>query len=245
LELKKMVKLANPLFYPASVFIGGLFLVVGVRLMRLPNPVVVPGAILIATLTASVLKTQTSPTIELDNPVLSRELQSIRSQAQQLWQQADALKVEATRLLTEAHQLELLGTVEYACDRIRELPTQIDQLALRLQGKDALLSVEDLKKQLQTVETKRRNSTGLAQTQWTNLANSLQRNLTLVQQGQDARQAQLVNLSTLIAEAGGVLQQLQNKLRSANLNQQMVTDELKALSEELSGMQENATLLMS
>jgi chromosome segregation ATPase len=238
-----MVRLANPLVYPLSVMAGGLFLVTGVRLMRWPNAVVVPGAVAIATLAASALKTQAPP--ELDNPALSREVQSIQGQAQQLLKQANALKAEASRLLGDMHQLELLGMVEYACDRTQELPGQIDQLAQRLQGKDALLSVDTLKQQLKSVEAKQRLSSGLAQTQWAKLADSLKRNISLAQQGQDARQAQLVSLSTLIVEAGGLLQQLQNQLRSADLSNQTATDELKALSEALKGVQENASLLMS
>ncbi|MEM9484572.1 MAG: hypothetical protein AAGA83_12860, partial [Cyanobacteria bacterium P01_F01_bin.116] len=110
---------------------------------------------------------------------------------------------------------------------------------------NALLSVNDLERQLKQAENKVRNSKGVAQEQWGKLANSLKRNIALAQQGEDARQAQLANLSTLIAESGGVLQQLQNKLRTADLTSAVAADELRELSDEFKGFQENVDVLIA
>ncbi|MEM8807118.1 MAG: hypothetical protein AAGF01_13930 [Cyanobacteria bacterium P01_G01_bin.38] len=238
------MKLANPLHYPLAVLAGGLFLVVGVRLVRLPSMVAIPGAAAIATAGATFLKTREPIAIELDNPALSKELQAVRQQAQQLTQTADLLKTEATQVLTTAHQMELLGTVQYACDRTEALPTQIDQFARRMQGKDSLLSVTDLEKQLKDAQLKIQTSSGVAQMQWQNLAHRLEQNITLAQQGEDTRQAQLAQLSTLIAEAGGVLQQLQNKLRTTDFTSAVATEELKDLSDEFKSFQESVEVLV-
>ena len=239
------MKLANPLQYPLAVLAGGIFLVAGVRLGRLPAVAAIPGAIAIATVGAAVLKTREPDRVELTNKAIDREFQQVRQQAVALGTRADELNHEATKLLTASHQMELLGVVQYACDRTQELPKKIDQLALRMAGNDALLSVKDLERQLQQAEVKVRNSKGVAQAQWGQLANSLKRNIALAKQGEDARQAQLANLSTLIAESGGVLQQLQNKLRTADLTSSVATDELRELSDEVRGFQENVDVLIA
>ncbi|MBD0267968.1 MAG: hypothetical protein ICV77_06705 [Cyanobacteria bacterium Co-bin8] len=240
------MKLANPLQYPLAVLVGGLTLFLGVRLASLPSGVMLPAAAAIATLGATALKSRqpdSSPVLE--NPRLEQELQKTRQQALNLTQQATALQAEAQRLLTEAHQIELLGVVQYACDRSRKLPAKIDQLAQRLQGKDSLLSVTDLEKQLIEAERQRQNSSGVARQQWDTLIASLQRNRQLAQQGEDAREAQVVSLSTLILDAAGVLQQLQNKLRTADLSSSLAADEVRSLSTEFNGMQENMEVLIA
>ncbi|EKV03562.1 hypothetical protein Lepto7375DRAFT_5868 [Leptolyngbya sp. PCC 7375] len=239
------MKLANPLQYPLAVLAGGIFLIGGVRLGRLPAVVAIPGAVIIATAGAAVLKSREPDKVELANKSINREFQQVRQQAVALGSRADELNEEATRLLTDSDQIELLGVVQYACDRTQELPQKIDQLALRLEGKDALLSVDELQRQLKQAEAKVRNSKGIAQEQWGKLANSLKRNIALAQHGEDARQAQLANLSTLIAESGGVLQQLQNKLRTADLTSSVAADELRELSDEFKGFQENVDVLIA
>lgn len=239
------MKLANPLHYPLAVLAGGLVLVGGVRLVGLSSVVMLPASVAIATLGAAVLKSCEPETLGLDNPQLEQELQKTRQQAVNLSQQAASLQLEANRLLTATHQLELLGMVQYACDRTRELPSKIDQLARRLQGKDSLLSADDLKKQLTEAERKQRSSVGVAQEQWAKLAASLQRNIQLAKQGEDAREAQVVSLSTLILDAAGVLQQLQNKLRTADLDSSTTADEVRSLSDEFNSMQENMDVLIA
>ena len=239
------MKIANPLHYPLAVLCGGILCVLGVRLAQLPSWVVLPGAAIIATAGSVALKAREPENLGLGNAALERELQSVCEKVQLLTEQADALKAEATRLLTDANQMELLGTVQYACDRAHELPAKIDQLTHRLKGRDSLLSVADLQTQLTGVNAKLASSSGAAREQWAKLAHSLNRNIELAKQGEDARQAQIVSLSTLVSDAAGVLQQLQNKLRKADLSNAAEATELQTLSQEFSGFQENMELLIS
>ena len=239
------MKLANPLYYPMAVLAGAITLVAGVRVAQLPSVVMLPAAAAIASVGASLLKSREPETFNLDNPELERELQSVRTSAKVLADKANVLRLEAAQLLTDAFHIELLASVQYACDCAGELPTKIDQLARRLQGGDSLLSVSDLQQQMALVQEKLRSSTGVASVQLTKLAESLRRNIQLARQGQDARQAQVVSLSTLIQDSAGVLQELQNKLRNFDLTDSAQTTELRALSDELSSFQENVDLLVS
>ena len=77
------------------------------------------------------------------------------------------------------------------------------------------------------------------------LVTSLENNLRLAQKGQDARQAQVISLNTLVIESAGILQQLQNRLRTSDLNSSQEINQLKELSEELKNMQENVDLLIT
>ncbi len=239
------MKLVNPLLYPLAVLAGGTTLVIGVRLARLPSVVMLPTSILVATASASWLKSREPETLHLDNSQLAKELQAVYDSAKFLAQQATSLRLEALKLLTDSSQLELLAIVQYACDRAVELPSKIDQLSRRLGGSDSLLSVSDLQEQLTQVQNKLQSSSGIATEHLNQLATSLQRNIKLAQQGQDARQAQVVSLSTFIQDTAGVLQELQNKLRGANLNDPSVTLELRSLSEQFNSFQENVDLLVS
>lgn len=72
---------------------------------------------------------------------------------------------------------------------------------------------------------------------------SLIRNITLAKEGQSAREAQVFSLTNLITESAGILQQLQNKLRTADLTNSQELNDLQALSQELVILQENAYLL--
>lgn len=239
------MKLVNPLVYPLAVLAGGFFLVVGVRLVRLPSVVALPGAVAIATVGAAMLQSREPEVLELGNPKLEQELQQARQQADQIAAQANELQAESVKLLTETHQVDLLGVVQYACDRTRELPAKLDQLTQRLNSKGSILSADDLQKQLKAAKQKQLTSAGMAQEQWSRLVQSLQRNIELAQQGEDAREAQVVSLSTLIVDAAGTLQQLQNKLRSADLTNTSQTDELRELGLELNNMQENMDVLLT
>ncbi|MGF1459341.1 MAG: hypothetical protein ACFBSG_09980 [Leptolyngbyaceae cyanobacterium] len=239
------MKLANPLAYPLAVLAGSLFLVAGVRLIRLPSFIALPGAAAIATVGASWLKSREPESLGLDNPVLETELLQAKERALQLAAQANSLQAESVNLLTDASQVELLGIVQYACDRTRELPAQIDAMIDQLHRRGSLLSIEKLEQQLREAQHKLRTSSGAANEQWQRLITGLERNINLAKQGQDAWEAQVVNLSTLIVEAGGVLQQLQNKLRSADLNSTQQTDELRDLGLELNNMQEGMKVLIT
>lgn len=238
------LKLANPLHYPLATLAGGLVLFGGVRLAQLPSAGVLPVAAAIAALSAAALQARQPTAPTLDNPQLAQLLRQNQQQALQLTQQAEALRSEAHRLLTHPHQLELLGVVQYACDRSRELPDKLDQLTQRLQGSASLLSVTELQKQLAAAEQRQPQSSGAASNQWAQLAASLRRNIELAQQGRDAREAQVVSLSTLILEAAGGLQQLQNKLRTADLDNSQTADEVRDLSQTVSRLQETIEVLM-
>lgn len=238
------MKLANPLHYPISVLAGAVILVAGVRLANLPPVLAVPLAMAIGVGGAALQKAQTAQAT-LENPALERELQSTRQQARELAEKANNLRQESSRLLTDSAQMDLLVAVQAACDRATELPARVDQLSRRMQGADSLLEVSDLQQQLTEAETRLRASSGIAHEQLERLAESLRRNIRLAQQGQDARQAQVVSLSTLILDSAGVLQAMQNQLRSANLADTRQTEELRSLSDELSGFQENIALLVS
>lgn len=236
--------MANPLHYPLAVLAGAIALVIGVRVARLPSIVMLPAAAAIATAGAMVLKSQ-EPERLLDNPELERELQAVRTSAKALVDRANILRLEAAKLLTSADQIDLLAAVQYACDRAVELPAKIDQLARRMQGADSLLSVDELQRQLAQVQTQLQSSSGVAREQRGKLAASLRRNIQLARQGQDARQAQVASLSTLILDSAGVLQAMQNRLRTANLADVAQILELRSLSDELRVFQENVDLLIT
>lgn len=238
------MKVANPFYYPVAMLAGGVCLVAGARLVRSPNIITIPAAGAIALTTATVLKSRDPETIELENPALSRELQTVRLQGQKLSDTAQLLKGEATKLLADVADVDLLGTVQYVCDRIQDMPAKIDRLAHKMQGKESLLSVEETEKQLAGVKDKLKNSSGVAKTQWQTLAQQLAQNIALVQQGEDAREAQLAQLSTFIAQSGGVLQQLQNKLQTADLTSEMDAQALKTMGDDLKGFQDNVEVLL-
>jgi chromosome segregation ATPase len=239
------MKWINPLYSPAAVFLGCLTLVLGVRLAKGSSVIVVPVAIAVATVSAALLAPAASSAKPTRNPNLEKELSGIRQQAQTLAQKAQKLGAEAHQILGESPYMELLGTVQYACERTGELPTKIDELAQRLQGEDSILSVGELQHQLREVESKLKTRSGeAAQAQLQKLAESLRRNIQLAQQGQDARQAQVLSLSTLILESAGVLQTMQNQLRSLDLEDSTQTAQLQSLSNELRDFQENLDLLV-
>lgn len=235
---------ANPLHYPLAVGIAAIVLVLGVRIAGLPRWLMLILAVIIAILGAAWLQAQASRPTQLDNPELANELKSVRQRAKQLAAKAELLGQEAAQLLTSGDQLELLAILQLTCDRARELPQQLEQLAQRLQGPDSLLSVPELQQQLLRVQRKQANSAGISRDQLTQLAASLKRNIQLAQQGEDARQAQVVSLSTLISEAAEVLQQLQNKLRTADLSDREQTRELQSLSAAFTTTQESVDLLI-
>jgi chromosome segregation ATPase len=241
----RTMKLANPLYYPIAVLIGAIALVVGVRVANLPQGVMLPIAAITATAGATLLKSRQPETLGLENPELEQELRAVQQQSSRLATSAHTVRTEADRLLATSAQLELLGLVQYACDRASELPAKVDQLVQRMQGSDSLLSVTELQQQLQNVEIKLSASSGVAKDQLVRLADSLERNIQLARQGQDARQAQVASLSTVILDAAGMLQGLQNKLRTTDLTDVNETSELRSLSNEFKTAQETVDLLVS
>jgi chromosome segregation ATPase len=245
LILTMKLSLTNPLNYPLAVLAGCIPLVIGVRVLQLPSAVMIPTTVAIATASAMVLKQQQPATLGLDNPALEREILTAKQQAESLAAKASELRTEASQLLTEVSQLELLSTVQYACDRATELPAKIDDFTRKLRGSDSLLSVTELEQQKRAAEARsQKTADGPAREQLQQLIQSLERNIQLAQQGQDAREAQVVNLSRVIFDSAGVLQSMQNQLRTANLSDAIALDELQNLSNELNLFQENVDLLV-
>ena len=239
------MKLANPLYYPLPVLVGAITLVAGIRLAKLPSFVMLPVAGTIAIGGATLRKSQLPASLNLNNPELEADLLRLQQQAKTLTLKAENLRSEAAQTLTRSTQLDLLAAVQLACDRIQELPAKIVQLTQRMQGSDSVLAVSDLQKQLLNVETKLQSSSGVIRGQLTRLAVSLRQNIQLAQEGQDARQAQVASLSTLILDSAGLLQKLQNHLRTADLANAEQAFELRALSDELSSFQESLDVLIS
>ncbi|AFZ44145.1 hypothetical protein PCC7418_1979 [Halothece sp. PCC 7418] len=236
--------LVNPLHYPIAVLIGGVVLMVGVRLVGLPSYLMIPVSGAIALGGASVRKSQLPEPLMIENPALAKELEAVQNTAQAVAEKAEVLREEADRALSDTSlQLDLLTQVQYACDRAKELPTQIETLARKFQGSDSLLSISELENQLADLQSKLSQSSGASRQQLQSLQESLQRNIRLAQQGEDARQAQVISLNTSIQNLAGVLQQLQNKLRRADLADVEQVTELQNLSEELSSLQENVDIL--
>ncbi len=235
----------NPLHYPLAVLAGGIVLVLGVRLVRLPSLLALPAAVAVAVGTAAIRPEQSNPTSQPSGkfPDLTAELDQLYYKASDLTEQAELLREEARERLQEVQQMELLGAVQYACDRTQELPDKIQSFIDRMGDGKALLSAAELTQQIADATAKRDNSSGPVQAQWQTLVDSLQRNLSLAQEGESTSQAQIANLSTLISNAAGTLQQLQNKLRTADLSNTHETSELRALSDEFSSFQENVDLL--
>ena len=240
------MKIANPLYYPVAVLIGGIVLVVGIRFLGLSNPVALPTALAVTVVGATALKAREPDAEKRVKQQLQQELQVIQASTQSLAEKAEVLRQEANQLLSSSSvQMELLIAVQQACDRAIELPDKIAQVAQRLPESESLLSINELQQQLLEVKSKIRSSSSVSRQQLEQLKASLERNIELAQQGQDARQAKLTSLYTVIQDSAGVLQQLQNKLRTADLTNSEELVELRNLSEELSGFQENIDFIIS
>jgi chromosome segregation ATPase len=240
------MKLANPLRSPLSIFVAGVALIAGVRLARIPIAVMLPVSAAIATAGATLRQSQEPKTLNLDNPALEAELMMVHRQAQVLADGASHLRQDAHQVLTESAVADVLVTIQRTCDRAMELPAKIDQLAQRMQGNTAPLSIAEIQAQLADVETRRQSAEG-EQTQLEKIADNLQRALQLAQEGQDARQVQVASLSALILEFLGVLQETQAKLRSSKpstVSEELQASELRSLSEELGVFQENVDRLV-
>jgi DNA repair exonuclease SbcCD ATPase subunit len=237
--------LANPLHYWPAVLVGAIVLVVGARLFAQPLWLMLIVAAGVTQLLAIVLHQRASLNPQqFEDRNLNRELQSARQQARSLAKLAEELRGEAAQLLTRPEQLELLAGVQFSCDRAMELPQKLEELARRLKGSDALLSVEELQQQRQRVRRKLNDARGLARDQIEQLLTSLERNIQLAEQGEDARQAQVLSLSTVISDAAGVLQQIQNRLRTSDLADKTQRAELRTLSDALASTQENLDMLV-
>jgi hypothetical protein len=237
------MKIVNPLHYPLAVLVSGIVLVVGVRFANLSSLIVLPLAGIIAMGGSVVLKNKESNGVNVKNP-LHQEIKAALKQAEILVQKAEILRQEAGNVLTDSSQMELLTTIQYACDRAQELPGKIQEFSRKIQSSDSVLSVQDLEKQLQSAKAKKAKSSGVAVQHLEQLIKSLERNLDLTKQGENALQAQIISLSTWIVDSAGVLQHLQNNLRTSNLDDLAEIQELQNLSLELQEIQKNMEFLI-
>ena len=240
------LKLVNPLYYPIAVLIGGIILVVGVRFLQLPNFAVLPTSIALSTVTAAVLKAR-----EPDGNIkvmqeLQKELQEIDQSVQDLVQKAKILQADAKQLLVQQDfQLNLLLEIEEVCNYVMELPGKIKNIAKNIVNIKSLLSIDELQQKLSQVQNKIVKSSGDSRRQLEKLAASLQRNIELAKTGTDTRQAQILNLHTIVEDASGVLQELQNKIRTADLSDSEKIHELSSLTEALKNQEKQVDLYLT
>jgi hypothetical protein len=241
-----MVKLANPFYYPTAMFLGGVVLVVGVRFLGLSNLIVLPTAAVVTGVAATVLKGREPSEENLAKQDLEKEITGIKLVADSLADKAHLLREEANAILgKDANYFDLLVIVQGTCDRALELPLKVEQLCENLPHSSSLLSVEDLQNQLKDVQTKIKESSGIARQHLEELAGILSRNIQLARTGQDTRQAKIISLQKLLQESAGTLQELQNKLRTSDLNNSQALEELFVLGNELKNVQENVEFLIS
>lgn len=239
-----MLKFTNPLYYPTAVLIGGTILVMAVRFTGISNKIILPTSIAATVASAAAFKAQEPDENKQAKQQLEQEINCLKIASQEIAEKAEELRQEANNLLTQnSSQMNLLVTVQQACDRAIELPDKINKIAKNLPKEKALLSVEQLEQQLLEVQHKLRSSIGISRQSLQDLAVSLKQNIELAKQGQDTRQAKLISLEKMIQDSAGILQQLQNKLRTANLTTSEDIQELQSLSEELKAYQENIDIL--
>ncbi|PSF39114.1 hypothetical protein C7H19_02355 [Aphanothece hegewaldii CCALA 016] len=239
------MKFANPFDYPLAILIGGVSLIIGVRFIGIPNLIILPTAAAVATGSAVLIKYREPNAEKIAKQQLEKELQQIKILAQGIVSKSENLRQEANQSLTLGDfQLDLLVAIQTACDRINELPEKIDILSQKISHSDSLLSAEELELQLQEIQKKIPLSSGVAKQELEQLANSLRRNIQLAKTGKDTRQAQILNLHTLVQNSAGILQELQNKLRTSNLNNSDDLRELQELSKELKQVQDNVNILI-
>ncbi|NCO74401.1 MAG: hypothetical protein GW795_03030 [Cyanobacteria bacterium] len=240
------MKIVNPLNYPLAILIAGISLFLGVKIVKLSNFIILPSSIVIAVIGSTFLahnNQQNNSNIDLDNKALETELNQAKKEAQLLVNKAENLRLEAKKLLHDSWQMDLLTAVEYSCDRTLELPQKIEDLSRKLSGGDSLLSVEELQEKLANIKKRKKSADGVALEKLQQIELSLIRNITLAKEGQSAREAQVFSLTNIITESAGILQQLQNKLRTADLTNSQELNALQVLSQELVILQENAYLL--
>ncbi|MCS6960204.1 MAG: hypothetical protein RMK91_09155 [Pseudanabaenaceae cyanobacterium SKYGB_i_bin29] len=239
-------KLANPLEYPLVVLAAGILLVLGGRFGRIPPVVMIPIAALVATGGAGFLKAREPERLNLGDPKLEQEVMAIKRSAVALVQRAESMRREAATLLTEPDQIDLLVAIQAACDRVMELPYKIDEIARRLGKNEVMLSVAEIEEQLRQVIAKQNTVTSEAgRAKLASLERTLRHNLELAREGQDSRQIQIANLMEWVTESGGLLQKMQNKIRTIGTKSTSELLELRELSDQLNSCQENVTMLMN
>ncbi len=197
----------NPFDYPLAILAGGIILVTGVRLLQLNNYVVIPvsGAV---TVGAAIFRDrQQQQKLSLSNDP-QQSLVIVASQAKRLAQLAAKLNTEAAKILNLDGELELLGQINYICDRLTELPKQLENDESR-----SLLSAGAIERELRTIEAKK-------DLKLQPLVTSLQRNLAMAREKQNLQIERRIAFVTILTEAQGSLQKVQNLLQQSSNNRQ-------------------------
>ncbi len=227
----------NPLYYPFSILAGTVSLVIGVQVLNAPSMTVVPVAIAVSTAGAFYQKSREPVVWDLQDPNLARELQFAKQQAEGLAYRAEQLRAEVAERLTTVDSIDVLVAIQSLCDQLKRIPDRVEQMAQHFQAGQEILSIDSLQTQITEVRTRAAISPALTQQQLETLAQQLERNLALAQQGQDARQAQVTQLSTRIVEAAGILQTMQTQLQSGHPNSDTTLNSLRNLSDQLSSFE--------
>ncbi len=227
------MKIPNPLYYPWAVLLGVVVLAGGIRGLRSPQWLIIPLAAIVTTATATLQRSQEPETWDLDHPELEAELRAAKQQAEQLATKTTILMADANQYLTSVEHIDLLVMIQGACHQLRSLPQRIDQTALSFKNMDDLFTVDELQQQLAEVKQRLHVRSSRPYPHLQAMETSLERTIQLVQQGQDTRQAQVAHISTSILDTGSVLQDLQNTLRSGNLEDPATLDQLQQLSQDL------------
>lgn len=214
-----MLKLANPIYYPIAVALGGITLVLGVRLLRVPNPIIIPSAVGVTLLGSSFLKSQ-----ELDaegqlQKTLEQDLNAMETFSETLGIQSEQVRQEVSqKLAQESQHLDTLVKVQEVCDRFSQFPTKIRNLTQKMIQKKSLLSWEELSQKKTEVDEQITLSSGESRQQLEQLSATLADNLAQVKQGLDSRQSQVIYLNTLLQTSAGNLQELYNNLHNYSGN---------------------------
>lgn len=237
------MKFTNPLHYPVAVLIGSIVLFIGARFIQLPNIIILPVAIGIIIAGAIYFHQREVKALNVENRELEREIKTVNNSALILASQAKEVRLEATKVLTDVFQVDLLATLQISCSQVIEAPNKIDTFLRCLQNSKSLLSVQDLQQQLSEVERKIL-STGSTKRHLSELAESLRRNIKLAKEGRDTRLVQVYSISTQIQNSAGILQQIQNLLVSLNTSDYQKNQELQSLVNQLTNSQENLDLLI-
>lgn len=241
-----MVKLANPIYYPIAIFVGGVVLVVSIRVISLSNYIALPLAITITTLSASVLNsTQFNPQKSLKQQ-LQLELENAQSSSKYLAEKAEELRKDADVLLTQhSFQMESLIAIQETCDRAVEISAKIDPFLQHLTQSSHRLSLPKLQQQLREVQRRMKLSANIEHQQLEKLAETLQRHIHLAKQEKINKNVLLFTLSTTLQDSAGRLQQLSSKLQNSNLETLEELQDIHSFILNINRCQDNVEILLS
>jgi hypothetical protein len=206
----------NPLDDPLAVAVGGLLLVLLVRLGQLPLAL----GLLVgvgATLGLVALRARHRPRSRferLHDQRLEAGIDTALARAQELALQAASLRQEAMVRFTDSAHLEALGTVQLCCDRLAALPDRLrERRPLLDSGGGVLLPAENLAGRLAREEQALRQETeGPLLQERRRLVEQLRRNVEAARLGMDEREARLLALATRLEAIDGGLYHLRRQI---------------------------------